>query len=122
MRTFIKRPGIEGLIEWLETTDFFAAPASTKYHGAHPEGLINHSMNVFNRMMRKHLDFPEGTRMETVAIRLKIMMGNRRLKMMALAPSFCSGVIQTLTRDTKPSASMKNTGNSMLIASIECTP
>ena len=68
MRTFIKRPGIEGLIEWLETTDFFAAPASTKYHGAHPEGLINHSMNVFNRMMRKHLDFPEGTRMETVAI------------------------------------------------------
>ena len=68
MRTFIKRPGIKGLIEWLETTDFFEAPASAKYHGAHPEGLINHSMNVFNRLTRKRLDFPEGTTMETVAI------------------------------------------------------
>ena len=68
MRTFIKRPGIEGLIEWLETTDFFEAPASAKYHGAYPEGLINHSMNVFNRLTRKRMDFPEGTTMETVAI------------------------------------------------------
>lgn len=68
LRTFIKRPGIEGLIEWLETTDFFEAPASAKYHGAYPEGLINHSMNVFNRLTRKRLDFPEGTTMETVAI------------------------------------------------------
>ena len=33
MRTFIKRPGIEELIEWLETTDFFEALASAKYHG-----------------------------------------------------------------------------------------
>lgn len=68
MHTFIKRPGIEELIEWLETTDFFEAPASTKYHGAHPEGLIIHSVNVFNRLMRKYMDFPEGTEFETVAI------------------------------------------------------
>ena len=68
MRRFIKRPGIEGFIEWLETTDFFEAPASAKYHGAYPEGLTNHSMNVFNRLTRKRMDFPEGTTMETVAI------------------------------------------------------
>ena len=31
---------------WLEGTDFFSAPASTKYHGAYGGGLFDHSMNV----------------------------------------------------------------------------
>lgn len=44
------RDGIENLIEWLESTDFFTAPASTKYHGAYPGGLLQHSINVYNRL------------------------------------------------------------------------
>ena len=44
------RDGIENLIEWLESTDFFTAPASTKYHGAYPGGLLQHSINVSNRL------------------------------------------------------------------------
>lgn len=43
----IKREGIAKLMEWLETTDFFEAPASTKYHGAHENGLLEHSLNVY---------------------------------------------------------------------------
>lgn len=35
-RVKIKRPGAEELLAWLESTDFFTAPASTKYHGAYP--------------------------------------------------------------------------------------
>lgn len=48
----IKRPNanIEGLIEKLETTDFFMAPASTKYHNACYGGLLNHSLNVYNNL------------------------------------------------------------------------
>ena len=30
----ITRPGADRLLNWLETTDFFTAPASTRFHGA----------------------------------------------------------------------------------------
>lgn len=43
----VKRNGMDSLIEWLESTDFFTAPASTKYHGAYEGGLLVHSNNVF---------------------------------------------------------------------------
>jgi len=29
------RKGVDGLASWLETTDFFTAPASTRFHGAY---------------------------------------------------------------------------------------
>ena len=29
----IQREGIEELLSWLEQSDFYTAPASTKYHG-----------------------------------------------------------------------------------------
>lgn len=50
----IKREGCNKLLKWLEGTDFFTAPASTKYHGAHEGGLCEHSLNVY-RMFRQEL-------------------------------------------------------------------
>ena len=49
----ISREGadIEGLLEELEKSDFYYAPASTKYHGAYVGGLVDHSLNVFYNMM-----------------------------------------------------------------------
>jgi len=45
----IKRDGINKLLEYLEDkTDFFSAPASTKYHGAYEEGLLEHTLAVFD--------------------------------------------------------------------------
>lgn len=38
---------IEGLINKLETSDFFYAPASTKYHNCFTGGLADHSLNVY---------------------------------------------------------------------------
>lgn len=49
-RQWVKRDGIEDLLDWLETTDFYSAPASTKYHCMYDGGLCDHSINVFNRM------------------------------------------------------------------------
>ena len=44
-----QRPGIENLINWMETqTDFFVAPASQGYHGCFPGGLLSHSLNVYH--------------------------------------------------------------------------
>lgn len=53
-----KREGMDLLLEYLDTTDFFTAPASTKFHGAHKEGLVLHSLSVLDVMkeMDKFLD------------------------------------------------------------------
>lgn len=49
----IKRSGadIEGLIEKLEKSDFFTAPASSKFHANYEGGLCQHSLNVFDNLM-----------------------------------------------------------------------
>ncbi len=41
------REGIDKLIEFIEGTDFFKAPASTRYHGNWECGLLKHSMKVY---------------------------------------------------------------------------
>jgi hypothetical protein len=46
----IKRPGMDKLLEWLEKTDFYTAPASSRYHGAYPGGLLRHSLHVLARL------------------------------------------------------------------------
>ncbi len=44
----VQRPGISTLISWLESsTDFFTAPASTKYHSCVEGGLCDHSLKVY---------------------------------------------------------------------------
>ncbi len=46
----IKRPGSDKLLEYLQSdrSDFFTAPASTRFHGAYEGGLCEHSMNVYD--------------------------------------------------------------------------
>ena len=48
-----KREGIENLISFLEKTDFFTAPASTRFHGAYEGGLLEHSMKVYELLDKK---------------------------------------------------------------------
>lgn len=64
-----ERPGADAFAHWLDTqTDFFTAPASTKYHGAYEGGLLEHSLNVY-RELRFLLDTHEiHTPQQTVAI------------------------------------------------------
>lgn len=46
MSGYITRDGMKSLTDWLETTDFFVAPASTKFHGNYEGGLVEHSIHV----------------------------------------------------------------------------
>lgn len=57
----IKRKGADKLLKWLMSTDFFIAPASTKYHSAEPEGLLKHSLYTYRRLKEEcaHTDFAE---------------------------------------------------------------
>ena len=42
-----KREGVDEIINFLEKTDFFKAPASTRFHGNYEGGLLEHSMKVY---------------------------------------------------------------------------
>ena len=69
-RDNIKREGLEGLLGWLESTDFFEAPASSKFHSAEAGGLCFHSLNVYKRLLKLASDEwgEENVNKESVAI------------------------------------------------------
>lgn len=68
-KTNIKRDGINELLEWLETTDFFVCPASAKFHSAEAGGLCFHSINVYNRLLELATkEFGENVNLESVTI------------------------------------------------------
>lgn len=46
-RQYIHRDGAEELLQFLDQSDFFTAPASAHYHSAFAGGLCQHSINVF---------------------------------------------------------------------------
>ena len=52
----IKRPGSQELLNWLIGTDFFTAPASTKYHCACEGGLVQHSISVYKTLREKYFN------------------------------------------------------------------
>lgn len=72
-KSIIKREGSEELLNYLISSDFFVAPASTKFHSAFEGGLCFHSLNVYKRF-RKNLikeygeNFTDHISEESVAI------------------------------------------------------
>ena len=49
----VNREGIEDLIQFLEKSDFFKAPASTRFHGDYEGGLVEHSLKVYEILKHK---------------------------------------------------------------------
>ena len=67
--TYIKREGATELRKWLEESDFFTAPASSKFHCDYEGGLCEHSINVCNQLGKLLKAYPEITATgETAAI------------------------------------------------------
>lgn len=48
----IERDGSDKLLDWLEKSDFFTAPASGRRHSAYRGGLCQHSVNVYKRFVK----------------------------------------------------------------------
>lgn len=49
----IEGANIDGLVNWLENkSDFFLAPASTRYHCSYAGGLCEHSLNVYDALIK----------------------------------------------------------------------
>lgn len=57
--TLIKRDGISDLMKYLENSDFYTAPASTRFHLAEPGGLLAHSLNVYDQLAKLLDTYPE---------------------------------------------------------------
>jgi len=61
----VMRDGVDRLLKWLESTDYFRAPSSTEHHLAVEAGLALHSLNVFHLLVEKArrygLDVPHET-------------------------------------------------------------
>ena len=56
-KNLITRDGSDKLLEYLEKSDFFTAPASTRFHGSYPGGLVEHSLNVYD-CLKDYMDRP----------------------------------------------------------------
>lgn len=46
----VQRPGMDKLLDYIRKSDFYTAPASTKYHLACEGGLLQHSLNVLDAL------------------------------------------------------------------------
>ncbi len=63
-----ERKGMDKLINYLTYSDFFVAPASTKYHGNYDGGLAEHSLNVWQLFKEKNERLKLGLCDETVIV------------------------------------------------------
>ena len=51
-----ERAGMDNLMEFIRKSDFYTAPASTRYHSCHEGGLLEHTLNVYDRLVSKFND------------------------------------------------------------------
>ena len=48
----VDRAGIDKLLGYIRKTDFYRAPASTRFHLACEGGLLQHSLNVYDCQLK----------------------------------------------------------------------
>lgn len=71
MKTQISRDGIDKLMKYLDESDFYIAPASARFHGNYEGGLVEHSLNVYERLLNLYINeygMPDEERLETLTI------------------------------------------------------
>lgn len=68
VRSHIDRPGMNELVDWLCASDFFTAPASTRFHECFEGGLALHSLNVLHHLWRLNEHYKTGFSMDTMAV------------------------------------------------------
>ena len=68
-RDNIKRDGLDSLLDWMEReSDFYEAPASTRFHGNYQYGLVEHSLNVYNALLELTKQSQLNVSIETLTI------------------------------------------------------
>lgn len=101
----IDRPGIDKLMDYVRKSDFYKAPASTKYHLSVPGGLLQHSLNVLDalRGILTHNSNEDESRWDyEVAGHTVASISDESLTIMALFHDICKTYFYTTsTRNVK---------------------
>jgi hypothetical protein len=66
--SLIERPGMDSLTDYLLESDYFTAPASTRYHNVFPGGLCFHSLNVTREFSKENLKWQKPLPQDSVII------------------------------------------------------
>ncbi len=93
----ITREGAADLLAYLTGpgSDFFTAPASTRYHNAFEGGLLEHSINVY-RCLKDYLDRP------TVKEKFGLSYSDESIAIVSLLHDLCKvNVYRVSTRNVK---------------------
>lgn len=53
LMAMVNRDGIDKLMEYIKKSDFYTAPASTRFHLSCKGGLLQHSLNVYDCLVAK---------------------------------------------------------------------
>lgn len=64
----IHREGLNELLTWLDRSDFYIAPASSRFHGNYEGGLLEHSLNVRDTLLKLCEIYDYGYSKETLSI------------------------------------------------------
>lgn len=105
----VGREGITDLLDWLEKTDFYTCPASTKYHGSYPGGLLEHSLNVYDELKR------------LLKVYTEVMVPEESIIIAALFHDLCKvNFYATETRNRKNSEGQWESYNSYVIDEKFC--
>lgn len=84
----IERPGIDKLMDYIRKSDFYTAPASTKFHLSCKGGLLQHSLNVYEAM-RHRLKMEEDGLVYKVADYTIAKIDEDSLKIVTLLHDLC---------------------------------
>lgn len=99
----VSRPGVDKLMGYIRKSDFYTAPASTKYHLACEGGLLLHSLNVLDAL-RGLMTYREtdGKWEYTVAGKRIAIVSDENLIIIALLHDICKTYFYgTATRNVK---------------------
>jgi len=76
----VEREGMDKLIAFIQKSDFYTAPASTRYHSCHEGGLLEHSLNVYNCL---------DTKLKQEPWLSKVKIDDESIKIVALLHDLC---------------------------------
>ena len=105
----VQRPGVDKLMDYIRKSDFYTAPASTRFHLSCEGGLLQHSINVLDAL-RMQLDWnPETNKWDyQVAGRIADSIPEESVIIMALLHDICKTYFYTTsTRNQKNEATGK---------------
>ena len=85
----VDRPGMDGLMNYIRKSDFYTAPASTKYHLSCEGGLLQHSINVLDALRTVLTPTDHGTWEYRVAGNTVAEVPDESLIMTALLHDLC---------------------------------